>query len=208
MNSFETGKSLFWLCVCVFLLMCVSFFHWPVNGPITEDVSTIKGKGGGPGPSLERENEDRFSCDRNRLSKRVCVSERERDRKRGKWVCLHIPAGPLLWRLCTSSNREKNLNAHANVRQHIQLTLVQIRNDQAIRSHFNRQFCILSCRYEACVKHGRLHTNLVLPKNFFVIRQCSCRFPNDKWRNTFVVQLKAPFCSSKLLSVKMSFGRH
>lgn len=137
----------------------------------------------------------------------VWVRERERQKERKMSLPTYSSRTTSLTPLHFLKPWEKSERSRKR-RQHIQLTLVQIRNDQAIRSHFNRQFCILSCRYEACVKHGRLHTNLVLPKNFLVIRQCSCRFPNDKWRNTFVVQLKAPFCSSKLLSVKMSFGRH
>lgn len=72
-----------------------------------------------PGQILERETKDRFCNERNRLSKRVCehVREIEREWKRDEYDCLHIPSGHFLWRLCTSSNREKCLctPAHSQI---------------------------------------------------------------------------------------------
>lgn len=55
-----------------------------------------------PGPSLERETKDGFCTNRNRLSRTV-------DRERNMTLPTYIPTGPFLWRLCTSSNREKSL---------------------------------------------------------------------------------------------------
>lgn len=50
-------------------------------------------------------------------------SESKSVRERGIWVCLHIPAGPLPWRLCTSSNREKSLRSHAHTHTHVYIQL-------------------------------------------------------------------------------------